>query len=664
MSAPKSAAHVRLSATARARLAQGHAPALDSWLVDLLDGSRDSDALLRDARSLTPPHGPLEVVGLLERGQQSGLIDGWRDAQGRRSLHLHLPIPLLGRMLGIGRFLPPALPRKAASAGFMLLSAVLGWLGLSGQLHAVLSPFAVQASPLVALAHLWLLAAGLGSLRAAARALSLVSAGHAVPSAVLRARRGLLWLDADDRDAKALSRQERRDLAWIGLGLWAAVCALSAAAYAASHAALARELASVALLALLADLTPYLDTDGRDLVALAARVPDLGKRSRSWLLRRVVRNMREQVPIGPVERAYLWVSSAWLAHALLTLTLLLAGLLPAAIELAVRSASRPAGLAGALPLLGILCVVAALSTGLALVAASFVRQGAAFAERERPTQATALGQEDAADFARAAAAIPFLGRLGSDVLGDLAATASRESYATDSIILRQGTPGDRFCFLASGQAIVAIEEESGLRHDVARLGPGDFFGETALVEPIPRTASVIAASDVVLFTFGRDQFLSIVSAAGADGAQVREQIRNAAALRGHPLFHGLGRDGFRRLLEQVRVHVCQDSEVIVRQGERGETFYVIREGACSVLHRDGERERKLADLGAGNWFGEVALIGGDTRTATVIASAGTVLLEVPRDVADDALVEDVAAATHLAAIAAERLACIALGCGA
>ena len=664
MTAAKSAALLRLSASARARLAQGHAPALDAWLVDLLDGTRDTDGLLRDARALTPPHGPLEVVGLLERGQRSGLVEGWRDTKGRRSWHIHVPIPALGQLLGLGRWLPAGLPRKAASAGLLLFAVVLCWLGLTSQLGAILSPFAAQNSPLVALAHLWLLTAGLVSLRAAARALALVSAGHAVPTAILRVRRGLVWLDADDRAAEALSRQERRDLAWIGLGLWAGVCALAGATYAATHQALARELAGVALLALLADLTPYLDTDGRALVALAARVPDLGKRSRSWLLRRVVRNMREGVPIGPVERAYLWVTSAWLAHALLTLILLLAGLLPAAIELAVRSASRPAGLAGALPLLAILGVTAALSASLAVVAASFVRQGATWAGREPAAQATALGQEAAADFARAAAGIPFLGRLGSDVLADLAASASREAHAAGTLILRQGTPGDRFCFLASGQAIVTMEEESGLRHDIARLGPGDFFGEAALVEPIPRTASVIAGSDVVLYTFGRDRFLGIASAAGADGAQVREQIRNAAALRCHPLFHGLGKDGFRRLLEQVRVHVCQDSEVIVRQGERGDTFYVIREGSCSVLHRDGERERKLADLGAGNWFGEVALIGGDTRTATVIASAGAVLLEVPRDVADDALVEDVAAATHLAAIAAERLAGIELGRGA
>jgi CRP-like cAMP-binding protein len=59
-------------------------------------------------------------------------------------------------------------------------------------------------------------------------------------------------------------------------------------------------------------------------------------------------------------------------------------------------------------------------------------------------------------------------------------------------VVREGEPGDRFFALRSGAVVVEHELPSGLTREVARLGAGDCFGETALLDRVPRTASVRA----------------------------------------------------------------------------------------------------------------------------------------------------------------------------
>jgi MFS family permease len=73
-------------------------------------------------------------------------------------------------------------------------------------------------------------------------------------------------------------------------------------------------------------------------------------------------------------------------------------------------------------------------------------------------------------------------------------------------LIREGEPGDLFYVLVKGEAIV---RRAGVT--VAKLGPGDYFGEIALLRNVPRTATVTAASEVDLRTLERDIFVSAVS---------------------------------------------------------------------------------------------------------------------------------------------------------
>jgi len=64
--------------------------------------------------------------------------------------------------------------------------------------------------------------------------------------------------------------------------------------------------------------------------------------------------------------------------------------------------------------------------------------------------------------------------------------------------------------------------------------------------------------------------------------------------------------------------------VIIRQGDPGDLFYLIRSGAVEVRVHDGNQEKKVAELSEGQYFGEAALLTDEPRNATVIAKEKSV----------------------------------------
>ena len=74
------------------------------------------------------------------------------------------------------------------------------------------------------------------------------------------------------------------------------------------------------------------------------------------------------------------------------------------------------------------------------------------------------------------------------------------------VVVAEGEPGSLFYVVESGELVVSHGAE-----EVRRLGPGDWFGELALLRDCARTATVTAASDVRLHAVDRDTFLTALA---------------------------------------------------------------------------------------------------------------------------------------------------------
>lgn len=110
----------------------------------------------------------------------------------------------------------------------------------------------------------------------------------------------------------------------------------------------------------------------------------------------------------------------------------------------------------------------------------------------------------------------------------------------------------------------------------------------------------------------------------------------AAAFESH-LFKSLDERGRALLLDGARILRFEPESVIVREGDPGDALYVVKAGRVRVQTLREGRCVCLAYLEAGGCFGEVALLSGRPRTATVVAEERATLLCFPRQQIEDVL---------------------------
>jgi eukaryotic-like serine/threonine-protein kinase len=122
-----------------------------------------------------------------------------------------------------------------------------------------------------------------------------------------------------------------------------------------------------------------------------------------------------------------------------------------------------------------------------------------------------------------------------------------------------------------------------------------------------------------------------ISLRGLSGSQNGERLRDLIDYILHvPFFVNFSRDQVRELLTTSEIMKVPKGEVLVADGEIDDSFFIILSGRA-LVEKQGE---KIATVSAGECFGEMAIIGGQTRSATVVAATACVLLRISATLLD------------------------------
>jgi len=173
------------------------------------------------------------------------------------------------------------------------------------------------------------------------------------------------------------------------------------------------------------------------------------------------------------------------------------------------------------------------------------------------------------------------------------------------------------------QRFIPIDASVDLAYDdpVAELGPGDLFGEMTCMSFYPRSATVRAETDCVMFEMLRN-ILDILQKNKTFREQI-DAVYRRRALENHfhsiPIFAELTSEFIAHLKENAELVRVGPGEVILRQGEPADGFYLIRIGFVKILQEFPGGEVVFAYLSRGDCFGEIGLLGGISRTATAAA---------------------------------------------
>jgi CRP/FNR family cyclic AMP-dependent transcriptional regulator len=95
-------------------------------------------------------------------------------------------------------------------------------------------------------------------------------------------------------------------------------------------------------------------------------------------------------------------------------------------------------------------------------------------------------------------------------LASIAGVAKTRRYNKDDVIFHADESGDVFCVIREGKVKITIISPEGKEIILSMMGPGDFFGEMALLDDEPRSATVVAMEPLEVVTIWRTDFLEIM----------------------------------------------------------------------------------------------------------------------------------------------------------
>jgi len=224
-------------------------------------------------------------------------------------------------------------------------------------------------------------------------------------------------------------------------------------------------------------------------------------------------------------------------------------------------------------------------------------------------------------------------RANISILNELSPLQMREfmldsevrSYKAGEVVFQRADPGSSLFGIAQGTALVEVDKDNPAI--TVPIEQGSIFGEVGLISGRRRGATVRAGTDMIAVEVSRTAALKLMaSVPAAKRAVTRISVeRQLLQLFGS----GLTSADLAELLDASEIETVPAGRAILTEGDPGEDIYVIRVGSMIVEKNVGGKPVFLSYLPAGSYVGEMALIGGGKRTATVRAAVKSEVIRLP-----------------------------------
>jgi len=235
----------------------------------------------------------------------------------------------------------------------------------------------------------------------------------------------------------------------------------------------------------------------------------------------------------------------------------------------------------------------------------------------------ALGQAAA----EALAATPLFSGLSQEALESLVEELQLIQLADKEVLFHEGDPGDALYVIVEGE--VSVQAEGPPRVEMARLGPGSFMGEVALMTDQPRSATVTSVNGgAELLRIDRATLKRVLATHGEVLAAVLRFVRERLVdrwTRTSPLFRPFDSNERQALASKFKFLEIDAGRVLLGAGVKPDGLYIVLAGHFDV-RRAGQQ---LATLGPGDLIGETALLSGVALKSEIVARGKALALCLP-----------------------------------
>ena len=201
------------------------------------------------------------------------------------------------------------------------------------------------------------------------------------------------------------------------------------------------------------------------------------------------------------------------------------------------------------------------------------------------------------------------------------------AYAPGQVIFTRNEPGSSMFAIAQGSVLVEVNPADP--SITVPIGEGSIFGEVGLISGRPRGSTVRADGQVVAIELSRTAALKLIATVPGAGRAVNRISIERQLLQ---MFgSGLTPADVAPMVEAAEVVEVRAGKKVITEGADDKDFYIIRRGSMVVEKDIGGKPVFLSYLPAGSYFGEMAVIDGSTRTASVKAAIKSEVVKFPGD---------------------------------